>query len=210
MQAKVLILESFIGPLLSIRNSCEYWDIFREFIHMCEFIIAHNDWEIIGESFTNKGVIGIYAQLTPCVHRNYVQLTLDSLQNIFKWLWGNSIGESIQSAIPAPHHAWPCVIRQAFIKKTLFHPTVAPGNPTLWRGVPVTSIQKSFWSSERNWRSMKKLPIPCNFCTNRFITYSCTRYCMVCMDLLMTNIKNPHFVVFPAVNAAWFVVVQPC
>ena len=29
----------------------------------------------------------------------------------------------------------------------------APGNLTLWRGVPVTPIQKSFGSSERDWKT---------------------------------------------------------
>ena len=38
---------------------------------------------------------------------------------------------------------------------------LAPGNPTgtVWRGIPVTSTQKYFGSSERDWKSMEKLPI---------------------------------------------------
>ena len=32
------------------------------------------------------------------------------------------------------------------------HAPLAPGNPTLWRGVPVAPIQKSFESSERDWK----------------------------------------------------------
>ena len=61
---------------------------------------------------------------------------------------------------------------------------IVPKNPTLWRGIPVISMQKYFGSSERDWKSMKILRIPCKFCTYRFITYSCTRYGKVCIDPL--------------------------
>ena len=87
---------------------------------------------------------------------------------------------------------------------------VAPGNPTLWRGVPVTSIQKSFGSSGRDWKSMKKSPIPCKFCTYWLITYPSTRCDKVRIDPLMVNIRNPDFSFFPVANVAWFVVARPC
>ena len=87
---------------------------------------------------------------------------------------------------------------------------VAPGNPTLWSGVPVASIQKSFGSSGRDWKPGKKLPIPCKFFTCRFIRYSSTCYGMVRIDPLMANITNPDFFASPVVNAARFVVVLPC
>ena len=67
---------------------------------------------------------------------------------------------------------------------------------------------KIFGSSEQDWKSLIKIQIPCKFCT--FITYSCTHYGKVCINPLMTNIKNPHFFVFLMANAAWFVVVRPC
>ena len=86
--------------------------------------------------------------------------------------------------------------------------TLAPGNPTLWRGVPVTPIQKYLGSSERDWKPGKKLPIPCKFCTYRFIRYSSTCYGKVRMDPLMTNIRNPYFFASLVVNAARFVVVR--
>ena len=87
---------------------------------------------------------------------------------------------------------------------------LAPGNPTLWSGVPVASIQKSFGSSGRDWKPGKKLPIPCKFSTCRFIRYSSTCYGMVRIDPLMANIRNPYFFASPVVNAARFVVVLPC
>ena len=40
---------------------------------------------------------------------------------------------------------------------------IAPGNPTLWRGVPVAPIQKSFGSSERDWKPRKKYRFLVNF-----------------------------------------------
>ena len=87
---------------------------------------------------------------------------------------------------------------------------IAPGNPTLWRGVPVVSIQKSFGLSGRDWKPWKKLPIPCKFCTCRFIRYSSTCYGKIRINPLMANIRNPDFFASPGANAAWFVVVQPC
>ena len=48
---------------------------------------------------------------------------------------------------------------------------VVPGNPTLWRGLPVAPIQNSFGWSGRDWKLMKKLLIPCKFCTYWFISY---------------------------------------
>ena len=87
---------------------------------------------------------------------------------------------------------------------------LAPGNPTLWRGVPVASIQKSFGSSGRDWKPWKKLPIPCKFCTYRFIRYSSSCYGKVRINPIMANIRNPDFFASPVANAAWFVVVRPC
>ena len=91
----------------------------------------------------------------------------------------------------------------------LFSP-LAPGNRTLWSGVPVASIQKSFGSSGRDWKPGKKLPIHCNFFTCRFIRYSSTCYGKVRIDPLMVNIRNPDCFASPVVNAARFVVVLPC
>ena len=88
--------------------------------------------------------------------------------------------------------------------------SLAPGNPTLWHGVPVTSIQKYFGSSGRDLKSMKKSPIPWKFCTYRLITYPSTRCDKVRIDPLMATIRNPYFFFFPVANAAWFVVVRPC
>ena len=87
---------------------------------------------------------------------------------------------------------------------------IAPGNPTLWRGVPVASIQKSFGSSGRDWKPWKKIPIPCKFCTYRFIRYPSTCYGKVRINPLMANIRNPDFFASPVANATWFVVVWPC
>ena len=87
---------------------------------------------------------------------------------------------------------------------------VAPGNPMLWRGVPVAPIQKSFGSSGRDWKPGKKLLIPCKLCIHRFIRYSSTCYSKVRIDPLMANIRNPDFFASPVVNAAWLVVVLPC
>ena len=87
---------------------------------------------------------------------------------------------------------------------------LASGNPTLWRGVPVVPIQKSFGSSGQDWKWGKKLLIPCKFCTYRFIRYSPTCYSKVRIDPLMANIRNPDFFASPVVNATWLVVVLPC
>ena len=103
-------------------------------------------------------------------------------------------------------------LRSPHEKLTRFpcHPWLAPGNPTLWRGVPVASIQKSFGSSGRDWKQWKKLPIPCKFCTYRFIGYSSTCYGKVRINPLMANTRNPDFFASPVANAVWFVVVRPC
>ena len=74
---------------------------------------------------------------------------------------------------------------------------LAPGNPTLWRGVPVASIQKSFGSSGRDWKPWKKFPIPCKLCTYRFIRYSSTCYGKVRINPLMANIRNPDYFASP-------------
>ena len=74
----------------------------------------------------------------------------------------------------------------------------------------LASIQKSFGSSGRDWKSWKKLPIPCKFRTHRFIRYSSTCYGKVHINPLMANIRNPDFFASLVVNAAWFVVVRPC
>ena len=87
---------------------------------------------------------------------------------------------------------------------------LAPGNPTLWRGVPVASIQKAFGSSGRDWKPWEKLQIPCKFCTYRFIRYSSTCYGKVRINPRMANIRIPDFFASPVANAAWFVVVRPC
>ena len=100
-----------------------------------------------------------------------------------------------------------CVI---CVTDSIRHCNIAPGNPRLWRGVPVAPIQKSFGSSGRDWKPGKKLLIPCEFCTHRFIRYSSTCYGKVRIDPLMANIRNPDFFASPVVNAAWLVVVLPC
>ena len=87
---------------------------------------------------------------------------------------------------------------------------ITPGNPTLWRRVPVAPIQKSVGSSGRDWKPGKKLQIPCEFCTYRFIRYSSTWYGKLHIDPLMANIRNPDFFTSPVVNATWFVVVLTC
>ena len=66
-----------------------------------------------------------------------------------------------------------CVTRPQWVN---IHIHLAPGNPTLWCGIPIVSMQKVFWSSERNWKSMKKFLIPCKLCNYQFITYSYTHY----------------------------------
>ena len=119
-----------------------------------------------------------------------------------------------------PHCAWTQIIlgilhqyHNYWCPGSLHHQvtsSLAPGNPTLWSGVPVASIQKSFGSSGRDWKPGKKLPIPCKFFTCRFIRYSSTCYGMVRIDPLMANIRNPDFFASPVVNAARFVVVLPC
>ena len=75
--------------------------------------------------------------------------------------------------------------------------TLASGNPTLWRGVSIAPIQKSFGSSKRDWKPRKKLQIPCKFCTNRFIRCSSTCYDKVRIDPLMVYIRNPDFFASP-------------
>ena len=88
--------------------------------------------------------------------------------------------------------------------------TLPQETPTLWRGVPVASIQKSFGLSGRDWKPWKKLPIRCKFCTYRFIRYSSTCYGKVRINPLMANTRNPDFFAPLVANAAWFVVVRPC
>ena len=133
----------------------------------------------------------------------------------------------VNPCLPSPMHDWAAeaakhdpasslktVSHQTALRNIMFRSrewsTLAPGNPTLWRGVPVASIQKSFGSSGRDWQPWKKLPIPCKFCTYRFIRYSSTCYGKVRINPLMANIRNPYFSASPVANAAWLVVVRPC
>ena len=78
----------------------------------------------------------------------------------------------------------------------VWYSMIAQGNPTLYRGVPVVSIQKSSRLSKRDWKSIKKSSIPCKFCTYRFITYSSTHHGKVRIHQLMANIRivfRPNF-----------------
>ena len=103
------------------------------------------------------------------------------------------------------------VLRYISYHGSLYSYTLAPGNPTLWRGVPVAPIQKSFGSSGWDWKPGKILPIPCKFFTYRFFRCSSTCYGMVRIDPLMANIRNPDFFAsLGVVNTAWFDVVLPC
>ena len=97
------------------------------------------------------------------------------------------------------------VVRQAVICTT-----PSPREPRALAWAPVASIQKTFGSSGRDWKPWKKLPIPCKFCTYRFIRYSSTCYGKVRINPLMANTRNLDFFASPVANAALFVVVQPC
>ena len=69
--------------------------------------------------------------------------------------------------------------------------SLAPGIPTLWR--PGSSHTKIFRVEQARLKTGEKLPIPCKFCTNRFIGYSSNCYGKVRIDPLMANIRNPDF-----------------
>ena len=125
-----------------------------------------------------------------------------SFDVFFVFAWTNGWANNWDTGDLRRHHAYHDV--------TVAPSRVAPGNPTLWRGVPVASIQKSFGSSGRDWKQWKKLPIPCKCCTYRFIRYSSTCYGKVRINPLMANIRNPDLFASPVANAAWFVVVRPC
>ena len=86
----------------------------------------------------------------------------------------------------------------------------SPREPRAQAWVPEAPVQKAFGWSGRDWKSMKKLPIPSKFCTYRFISYRPIRYRKVRIDSLMVNMRNPDVFASPVVNAAWFVVVRPC
>ena len=83
-------------------------------------------------------------------------------------VWSNSSHLTMQEV--------PTIITHAHTSFTGFEGMLAPENPTLWHGIPVASIWKSFGLNKWQWKSMKKLRIPCKFCTNRFIRYPCTCY----------------------------------
>ena len=140
-----------------------------------------------------------------------------------KEVTGLSVGYETWSLIGSHHPlCWDCLSHNAlsvhmtsgdfrhFSEATDSPLALAPGNPMLWRGVPVAPIQKSFGSSGRDWKPGKKLPIPCKFCTYRLIRYSSTCYGKVRIDPLMANIRNTDYFASPVVNAAWLVVVLPC
>ena len=75
---------------------------------------------------------------------------------------------------------------------------IAPGDPTLWRGVPVAPIQKYFGSSERDWKPGKIYRFLVNFAPN-------SRYGNIYIDPLMANIWNRDYFASRVVNVAWFV-----
>ena len=110
--------------------------------------------------------------------------------------WTRQHRHIIDWCIVSVPHMWQLFVVQSDI-------CLAPGNP-------VASIQKSFGSSGRDWKPWKELPIPCKFCTYRFIRYSSTCYGKVRINPLMANTRNPDFFASPVANAAWFVVVRPC
>ena len=65
-------------------------------------------------------------------------------------------------------------------------------------------------ASGRDWKPWKKSPIPCKFCTYRFIRYPSTCCGKVRINPLMANTRNPDFFASPVANAARFVVFRPC
>ena len=75
---------------------------------------------------------------------------------------------------------------------------------------PSSFHTKIFRVERTRLKTLEKLPIPCKFCTYRFIRYSSTCYGKVRINPLMANTRNPGFFASPVANAAWFVVVRPC
>ena len=82
-----------------------------------------------------------------------------------------------------------------------------PRWPPEAEGPPFSS---SLLNGDRKTRPILLLPIPCKFCTFRFLSYSPTRYRKVRIDLLMANTWNPDFCASPVVNASWRVVDRSC
>ena len=87
---------------------------------------------------------------------------------------------------------------------------ISPREPHALAWGPSSSHTKIFRIERTKLKTGEKLPIPCKFCTQRFIRYSSTCYGKVRIDPLMANIRNPDFFASPVVNAAWLVVVPPC
>ena len=87
---------------------------------------------------------------------------------------------------------------------------ISPREPHALAWGPSSSHTKIFRIERTSLKTGEKLPIPCKFCTHRFIRYSSTCYGKVRIDPLMANIRNPDFFASPVANAAWLVVVLPC
>ena len=86
-------------------------------------------------------------------------------------------------------------------------PGPSPREPHALAWGPSSFHTKIFRVERTRLKTVEKLPIPCKFCTYRFITYSSTCYGKVRINLLMANIRNPDFTASPVANAAgllWF------
>ena len=135
-----------------------------------------------------------YLGLTRSISWFLVTWLLGSPGHQQPWYWSRKLDSSMrrtpQLQLPGCHftHHWsglhgplsPSLSASAEhtpgISLPNFGKNLAGGNPTLWPGVSVAPIKKSFGSSEWDWNPSKKLLIPCKVCTNRFIRYSSTYY----------------------------------
>ena len=80
-----------------------------------------------------------------------------------------------------------------------------PTKPHALAWVPQTIIQKYFSSSATDWKSMKKLPSPCKFWTNRFSTSSPVCYVVFSIILPRVDMVNPDIFI-----TTRFVVIRSC
>ena len=69
----------------------------------------------------------------------------------------------------------------------------SPREPRAMAWGPSSSHTKIFRVERARLKTGDKLPIPCKFCTYRFLRYSSTCYSKIRIDPLMANIRNPDF-----------------
>ena len=123
-------------------------------------------------------------------------------------MWRQRFGSTLVKAIDCCHHQPGSISSE--INFATDTSGISPREPHALALGPSYFHTKKFLVERARLKTGKKLPIPCKFCTHRFIRYFSTCYGKFRIDPPMANIRNPDCFASPVANATRFVVVRPC